>query len=145
VDTLHLILQNLENEAYLTLFPSLFHRLSIYPSLNDEQIIVLNYQDDIKHNILEILREEGPVAKSELIIWLKDKISSSFFDNDAILMDLMKIELIKQASIKGIPSELIMLINDVFMFRMPSVNLLKNTKEKGLPVSLSQQYTTNVK
>ena len=145
VDTLHLIVKNLEDNAYLTLFPSLFRRLSVYPSLNDEQIIALNYQDEIKHNILEILREEGVVAKSELVIWLKDKMVSSFFDIDAILMDLMKIELIRQISIKGVPSELIMLINDIFMFRMPPLNLLKNTTEKGLPASLSQQYNTDVK
>ncbi|MFW9952686.1 MAG: hypothetical protein ACFFKA_21400, partial [Candidatus Thorarchaeota archaeon] len=145
VDILHVITQNLDNDSYLTLFPSLFRRLSIYPSLDDEQIIALNYQDEIKNTILEIMREEGVVAKSELIIWLKDKLTSGFFDIEAILIDMMKIDLIKQISIKGVSSELIMLINDIFMFRTPSINLLKDTSKKGLPESLVQQYNSDIK
>jgi hypothetical protein len=145
VDSLQKLLENMENEVYLSLTPHIFKRLSAFPSLNDEQLIALNYQNDIKHRILEILREDGVVAKSELNIWLKDELKNSFFDIEAILMELMKIELIKQISIKGLSSELVILNKDIFMFRHPPINILKNPSEKGLPKSLSEDYIRDAK
>ncbi|MFW9950364.1 MAG: hypothetical protein ACFFKA_09615 [Candidatus Thorarchaeota archaeon] len=48
-------------------------------------------------------------------------------------MELTKKEIIKVSSVKGMPSELIFYINDIFMIRRPPINLLKVPLEKGLP------------
>ncbi|GAH21126.1 unnamed protein product, partial [marine sediment metagenome] len=71
VDASRTILQNLEDDAYRQLVPSLFRRLSIYPSLNEEQQLAITYQDEVKRLIIDRLREEGVVSKSELMIWRK--------------------------------------------------------------------------
>jgi hypothetical protein len=95
--------------------------------------------------IIERLRDEGVVSKSELIIWLKDQYRHGFVDIDALLVDLIKIDIIKESSVKGMPSELIFLINDIFITRRPPVALLKNPAEKGLPENLSDDYKNAVR
>ena len=47
-DASRIILQNLEEDAYLSMIPSLFRRLSVYPTLNSEQQLAMTYQDEIK-------------------------------------------------------------------------------------------------
>ncbi|MBA7552580.1 hypothetical protein ES705_45149 [subsurface metagenome] len=95
--------------------------------------------------IIKRLREEGVITKSELKIWLKDQYREGFFDVDAILMELIKKEIIKEASVKGMPSELIFLINDLFMIRRPPINLLKNPSERGLPEKFAEEYNVTVR
>ena len=125
--------------------PSLFRRLSVYPTLNQEQLLAITYQDEIKRMIINRLRDEGVVTKSELNIWLKDKYRYGFFDIDSILFDLVKREIIKEASVKDMPSELIFLINDLLMLRIPPTKLLKNPVERGLPENLVDDYKIAVK
>jgi hypothetical protein len=144
-DILRIISQNLEDDSYLQLIPSLFQRLSIFPSLTIEGHIAYTYQDEIKRMIINRLRDEGVISKSELIVWLKDKYKEGFIDFESILSDLMKMEIIKEATIKGIPSELIFLINDPFMLRIPPVQLLESPEKHGLPSYLSETYKTEVK
>jgi hypothetical protein len=127
------------------MIPSLFQRLSIFPTLNDEQRLAMTYQDEIKRMIINRLREEGVVSKSELMVWLKDKYRQGFVDLDSVLIDLIKREIIKEASVKGMPSELIFLTNDLLMIRRPPINLLKNPSERGLPSQLTGDYQTSVK
>jgi hypothetical protein len=45
-----LILQHLNDDSYLQMVPFLFQRLSVYPSLTDEQNLIYYYQDDIKQS-----------------------------------------------------------------------------------------------
>ncbi len=144
-DTSRIILQNLEDDAYLKLVPSLFRRLSVYPILSSEQQLAMTYQDEIKRMILYRLREEGAVSKSELTVWLKDRYKQGFVDLDGVLIELIKRELIKRTSVKGMPSELIFLTNDVLMLRVPPVNLLKDPADKGLPSQLASDYRTETK
>lgn len=144
-DIARIILQNVEDNAFIPMISTLFQRIAIYPSLRDEQQLAITYQDQIKRMIIERLREEGVVSKSELIIWLKDQYRHGFVDLDALLNDLIKIEIIKEASVKGMPSELIFLISDVLMTRRPPINLLKNPDEKGLPANLENDYRNAVK
>ena len=144
-DVSRIILQNLEEDSYLQMIPSLFQRLSIFPTLNDEQRLAMTYQDEIKRMIINRLREEGVVSKSELMVWLKDKYKQGFVDLDSVLIDLIKREIIKEASVKGMPSELIFLTNDLLMIRRPPINLLKNPSERGLPSQLTGDYQTSVK
>ena len=144
-DISRVIFQNFEDDAYLEMIPFLFQRLSTYPHLNEEQSLAISYLDNVNRLILNRLREEGVISKSELKIWLKDQYREGFFDVDAILMELIKKEIIKEASVKGMPSELIFLINDLFMIRRPPIKLLKNPSERGLPEKFVEEYSITVK
>jgi hypothetical protein len=144
-DTSRIILQNLEDDAYLKLVPSLFRRLSVYPTLNTEQRLAMTYQDEIKRMIINRLREEGTVSKSELMVWLKDRYKQGFVDLEGVLIELIKREIIKETSVKGMPSELIFLTNDILMLRVPPVKLLKDPGDKGLPSKLASDYRTETK
>jgi len=144
-DISRVIFQNYEDQAYLKMIPFLFQRLSTYPHLNEEQSISLTYLDNINRLIINRLREEGVITKSELKIWLKDQYREGFFDVDAILMELIKKEIVKEASVKGMPSELIFLINDLFMIRRPPIKLLKNPIDRGLPEKFVEEYNVAVK
>jgi len=144
-DISRVIFQNFEDNAYLEMIPFLFQRLSTYPHLNEEQSLAITYLDGVNRLIINRLREEGVISKSELKIWLKDKYREGFFDVDAILMELIKKEIIKEASVKGMPSELIFLINDLFMIRRPPISLLKNPTERGLPDKFTEEYNVAVK
>jgi len=145
VDASRIILQNLEDDNYISMIPSIFQRLSVYPTLNDEQRLAITYQDEIKRMIINRLREEGVVSKSELMVWLKDKYREGFVDLEGVLIELIKREIIKEASVKGMPSELIFLTNNILMLRKPPINLLKNPSERGLPATLSGDYIAECK
>lgn len=144
-DASRIILQNLEDDNYLQMVPSLFRRLSVYPTLNDEQRLAITYQDEIKRMIINRLRDECVVSKSELMVWLKDKYKQGFVDLEGVLIELIKREIIKEASVKGMPSELIFLTNDIMMLRVPPVQLLKDPADRGLPVKLAEDYRTETK
>ncbi|KKM80520.1 hypothetical protein LCGC14_1339030, partial [marine sediment metagenome] len=144
-DILRIVLENLEDDSYLEMIPLLFQRLSVYPTLSDEIIFTLHYQNVIKRTILSILRDEGVITKSELMIWLKDKDMGGFFDLDAILTDLIKMDIIKVSSIKGMPSELIFLTNDIFTLRVPPVKLLEDPVGRGLPTQYIKDYPDIIK
>ena len=144
-DASRIILQNLEDDAYKNMIPSLFRRLSVYPTLNIEQQLAMTYQDEIKRMIINRLREEGAVSKSELTVWLKDRYKQGFVDLEGVLIELIKRELIKETSVKGMPSELIFLTNDVLMLRVPPVQLLKDPADRGLPSQLASDYRTETK
>jgi hypothetical protein len=144
-DISRVIFQNYEDKAFLGMIPFLFQRLSTYPNLNMEQALAITYIDEVNRLIINRLREEGVITKSELKIWLKDQYREGFFDVDAILMELIKKEIIKEASVKGMPSELIFLINDLFMIRRPPITLLKNPSERGLPEQFTDDYNVAVK
>ena len=145
VDASRTILQNLEDDAYFNMIPSLFRRLSLYPTLNSEQQLAMTYQDEMKRMIINRLREEGTVSKSELMVWLKDRYKQGFVDLEGVLMELIKRELIKESSVKGMPSELIFLINDILILRVPPVQLLKNPTDRGLPLQLAEGYRIEAK
>ena len=135
------ILANIEDESFFNLIPSIFQRLSVYPKLVDEQRLAIVYQDEVKRLIINRLREEGVISKSELMVWIKDRYKQGFIDLDAIIISLIKSDLIKEASVKGMPSELIFLIHDLLITRVPPIALLANPADKGLPSNLANDYT----
>jgi hypothetical protein len=139
-----LILQHLDDDSYLQMVPFLFQRLSVYPSLTDEQNLIYYYQDGIKRMIMNTLRDHGVITKSELNIWVKDRELEGIIDLEAILADLIKRELIKVTSVKGIPSELIFLTKDIFMLRVPPDTLFKDPVSHGLPAQLTKFYQDDV-
>jgi len=144
-DISRIILQNFENRAYLEMIPFLFQRLSAYPHLNNEQAIALTFQDEINRLLINRLRDEGVVSKSELKVWLKDKYRRGFFDIDAILIELIKKDIVKEASVKGMPSELLFFINDIFMIRRPPLKILSDPVGRGLPEPLVEAYNSEVR
>ena len=144
-DASRMILQNLEEDTYVNMIPLLFRRLSVYPTLNSEQQLAMTYQDETKRMIINRLREEGTVSKSELMVWLKDRHRQAFVDLDSVLIELIKRELIKETSVKGMPSELIFLTSDILMLRVPPVQLLKDPADRGLPSQLAEGYKIETK
>lgn len=144
-DISRIILQTYKEESFEDMIPSLFQRLAVYPTLNDEQRLAITYEDEIKRMIINRLRDEGVVTKSELMVWLKDKYKESFSDLDAVLIELIKRELIKESSVKGMPSELIFLTNDLFMIRRPPLELMNDPAEHGLPENMVIDYQNAVK
>ncbi len=144
-DVSRIIIQNYEDQAYLEMVPFLFQRLSAYPHLNQEQALALTYEDEINRLLINRLRDEGVVSKSELKVWMKEKYYRGFFDIDGILIELIKKEIIKESSVKGMPSELIFLINDIFTIRRPPIKILREPIERGLPESLVATYNAEVR
>ncbi|MHA2035234.1 MAG: hypothetical protein ACW98X_02295 [Promethearchaeota archaeon] len=145
IDISRIILGNIEDDAFLQIIPNLFRRLSVYPTLSTEQRLALTYQDEIKRMIINRLRDEGVVSKSELMIWLKDRYKQGFIDVEGVIMELIKREIVKEASVKGMPSELIFLIKDVVLMRVPPVKLLKDPADRGLPSQLIEAYKSDVR
>jgi len=144
-DVARIILKAYEEDTHEQIISSAFHRLSMFPTLTEMQLLALTYQDEIKRMIITRLRDEGVVSKSELMVWLKDKYTRGSVDIDAVLIDLIKREIIKETSVKGMPSELIFLTNDLIIMRRPPIHLLKDPEAKGLPSQLFRDYQTSVK
>jgi hypothetical protein len=145
IDISRMILQNLSDDVYLSMIPNLFRRLSVYPSLNNEQRLAISYQDEIKRMIINRLRDEGVVSKSEFMVWLKDQYKQGFVDLEGVLIELVKREIVKETSVKGMPSELIFLIQDVVALRVPPVKVFEDPANRGLPSQLVEDYKIEVR
>ena len=145
IDISRIILQNIVDDAYVPMIPDLFRRLSVYPTLNNEQRLAIIYQDEIKRLIINRLRDEGVVSKSELMVWLKDQYKQGFVDLEGVLTELIKREIVKETSVKGMPSELIFLIQDVVALRIPPVKMFGDPSRRGLPSQLEEDYRIEVK
>ena len=85
------------------------------------------------------------LSKSELTIWLRDKYIEGFVDVEATIGELIKRDVIKQVSVKGLPSELIVLINDIYMLRVPPVEIYRNPVDRGLPTQFAKEYKAVIK
>ncbi len=145
LDSASLIRQNLEDDAYLTMIQSIFHRISVFPSLTKEQLLAMTYKDELKNMIINRLKSEGAISKSELSIWLRDVCTQGFVELDNVIKDLIKMEVIKESSVKGIGYEFIFLINDIFMCRIPSVKTNEYITERGLPEQLVSNFLRETK
>ncbi len=143
-DAARVISANLEKKEFLKLLPSLFQRVSTFPSLKSEQKLAILYLDEVKRKVLQRLQEEGAIHKSELSIWLKDILHSGFVDIENVSSALIKEGLAKGATIKGIASEILFLIGDIVIIRCPPVLLFNECTERGLPASLREQYRNEI-
>lgn len=135
-----IILQNLEDDVYIDIIPSLYQKIVQYPSLTFEQKLAVTYNNEIKRSLLIQLREEGVILKSDLTDWLQERYLKGFGDLDTILFELVQKEIIEIISVKGERSLVIFFINDINMFRVPPFKLLKNSQESGLPNKLHKTY-----
>ncbi len=143
-DIARYILKAYDEGVHKEIIPSAFHRISMYPKLTEIQLLALIYHDEVKRMIINRLRDEGVVSKSELMVWLKDTYKKAAVDIDAVLFDLIKRDIVKEASVKGMPSELIFLANDLLIMRIPPIQLLKNLLQKALPSNLIEDYRNSV-
>ena len=69
-DVARTVLKAYEDDAIEQIIASAFQRLSMFPTLTEVQLLALTYQDEVKRLIINRLRDEGVVSKSELMIWL---------------------------------------------------------------------------
>ena len=94
-DISQILLQNVEDEEYIKLIPSLYQHVSDYPLFNNEQQLINIYQNEIKRGLINRLRDEGAFSKSDLISWLKFKYSKGFGDIDLTLYEFVQKEIIQ--------------------------------------------------
>lgn len=139
------ITANRFTESFENLLPSLFQRLSVYPTLNEEQKLAIIFGSTTKRAIIKRLREDVAVSKSELNIWLKDQYREGFFDIENELNTLIKNGIVKVLSIQGQPSDMVFLLEDILTLRIPPKELLKDPVDHHLPESLKSSYFTEVK
>ena len=78
------------------------------------------------------------------MVWLKESYDNSSIDIDSVLMELIRNEIVKEASVKGMPSELIFLTKDLLLIRRPPIKLLSNLSEKKLSSRLIRDYRSSV-
>ena len=135
-----IILQNLEDDIYLDIIPSLYQKIVQYPSLSFEQKLAVTYNNEIKRSLLIQLREEGIILKSDLTDWLQERYLKGFGNLDTILFELVQKGIIEIISVKGEHSLVVFFINDINMFRVSPFKILKNSHESGLPNKLHKTY-----
>ena len=145
IDAMRVILQNLDEEKYISLLPSIYQRISAYPTLSFEQRLASIYHDELKRLVINRLREECISFKSELKIWLNDIYSRIYENIDQILEDLIKLGIVKESSVRGISTDLVFLINDLIIIRIPPEKLLRNPTANGLPAELKEDYIAKCK
>ncbi|MHA1301462.1 MAG: hypothetical protein ACTSO9_18730, partial [Candidatus Helarchaeota archaeon] len=145
VDATRFIITNLDNDRYKEILPSIYDRISLYPSFEEEQKLAIAYTDEVKRLIINRLVEDGNATKNDLLNWLKEKLQVEYLDIDGILNSLVKLGIIKVASVKGLPSESIFLTNDVFITRTPPVHIIRQAKGKRLSATMGAEYLSNVK
>jgi len=143
-DAARLILLNWENNVYKHLVPSIFQRLCVYPSLNEERRIAMIYTDDVKNMIVKKLQSEGSILKSELALWIKDEYKKGFVNLEATILSLVRASIIKIVSVKGTPSETVFLIKDFYITRAPPADLIKDATNRGLPANLVESYKNEI-
>jgi hypothetical protein len=139
------VLINLNSTALKAVLPNLFQRLSVYPTMTEEQRYAMFFQNEIKRLVLKRLREEVSFPKSELAIWLKDQYKSAFVDIEGLTNDLVKSNIMKLASVKGYVADMLFFVNDIYALRVPPVNLVKDPVGHHLPASLKDSYISEVR
>ena len=146
IDIAHIILQNIREEQYIPLIPILFIKASLYPDLPEELELLFFYKNEIYNLILNRLRDECIADKVELKAWLNDKYRRSFIDTEAIINEFIKYGFIKESSMrgKGLPSLLLYFINDILVYRIPPLSILKDSVNAGLPFESTKIYSKDV-
>jgi hypothetical protein len=139
------IIININSGNLSALLPPLFQRVSVYPTLNKEQYYALILQNDVKRMVLERLRDEVTVSKSEIAIWLKDQYRGGLVDTESLVNGLTKAGLVKVVSVKGFSSDMIFLVEDLVSICKPPGDLVKNPVEHHLPAQMKASYITEVK
>ncbi len=139
------IISNIHSGDLNSILPPLFQRLSVYPTLNEEQRYALLLNSEINRLLLNRLRDEAVISKAEISIWMKDRYREGFVDIETIIASLVKLGLIKIASVKGLTSDMVFLTEDLMAIRIPPGNLIKDPVDRHLPESLKETYLSEVR
>lgn len=139
------IMLNLESGNLPTILPPLFQRLSVYPTLTGEQQLAMIYNNLIKRSIIKRLQNEAAITKSEIAIWLKDEFRDQYVDVDGIIAGIVKAGLIKIASVKGLSSDVVFLVEDFMMLRRIPTLIVKDPVDRHLPEQLKATYLSEVR
>ncbi|MHA1248837.1 MAG: hypothetical protein ACTSRP_02480 [Candidatus Helarchaeota archaeon] len=145
IDAAKTVMNDLYQNRYLELLPSIFQRIAIYPKLEYEQKLAMTYLDIEKRYIIERLADEGSSTVSELSGWLKDKTNKRFIDIDSILNSLVKLGLVKVVSVKGLSSDVVFLIGDIFITRIPALTSIVQARKFNLPDKVVNEYLNEVR
>ncbi len=143
-DAATVVIPNYESDSLDALVPSLFQRISIYPTFTEEQKLINLYQDNAKRAVIKQLRHDSAMLVSEMDLWLKDEHESDFVDVDNLLQSLIKEDVVRTLSVKNQPSAVVYLVHDILLSRAPPVEIYKNCVERGLPQSLEKAYKEEV-
>jgi hypothetical protein len=139
------IIPNIESDTLPSLIPSIYALVSKYPTMKPEQRLALMFQDDNRVKILQRLREEGVIVKSELDLWLRDLNRDATVNIDAVLESLVKEGVVKGATVKALVAEVVFLTHDIVVYRRPPVLLINECTSRGLPTALKDGYQNEVR
>ena len=138
------IVENIENKKFLEKLPELYKFLERYPLLTRDQKIASIVLDPIKGFIFRMLLERGCVSKDELYEEVIKGLGVKTFDINAVLSSFIKSGLIVSEWVEGVPSEVVFLVKDFEILRVPPstknipanvVGVIKNLFSKYEPSS----------
>ncbi|MHA1253527.1 MAG: hypothetical protein ACTSRP_26370 [Candidatus Helarchaeota archaeon] len=144
-DSVRTIMNNLEYRRYIELLPEIFKNIVNYPKMDRDQRLALTYLDPIKKMILDRLIEDGSATKSELLTWLKDRLARENIDIDGILHSMIKMGLVVESTLKEMPSSVVFLVGDIFVTRVPPINIVRKAKLNQFGGNLDNDYLTDVR
>jgi len=146
MDISSVIIQNKkESDNLKKLMPQLFHRVAVYPTFDEKRKLMFIYSDKLKRILLERLRSEGSLFKSEISVWFQEEYETLFVDIENVIDRFTKMGIIKQASVKGLSGEILFMNHDLLLYRVPPADLLRNSSSRGLPSKLTKYYSSKVR
>jgi hypothetical protein len=143
-DSVRTIMNNLEYRRYIEMLPEIFKNIVNWPLMDIDQHLALAFLDPIKKMILDRLIEDGSATKSELLTWLKDRLARDNIDIDGILHSMIKVGLVVESTLKEMPSSVIFLVGDIFVTRVPPINIVKKAKLNQFGGTMDTDYLTDV-
>jgi len=144
-DSVRIIMNNLEYRRYVEMLPENFKNIVNYPKMDDAQKLALTLLDPVKKMIIDRLIEDGSATKSELLTWLRDRLARENIDIDGIIHSLIKRGIVVESTLKEMPSSVIFLVGDIFVTRVPPINIVKKARMGQFGGNLDQEYLADVK
>lgn len=124
------IFENLGEKKYIDKLPEFYKFLEKYPAMTRNQRIASILLDPIKSFVFRILLERGCLTKDELQEEITKNLGVKTFDINAILSSMIKSGLVVVEWVEGVPSEVVFLVKDFEVVRIPprAKNIPPNVK-----------------
>ena len=113
------IFENLEEKKYVEKLPEFYKFLEKYPVLTKDQKIASVLLDPIKSFVFRMLLEHGCVSKDQLQEEITKNLGVKTFDINAVLSSMIKSGLVVSEWVEGVPSEVVFLVRDFEVVRVP--------------------------
>jgi len=113
------IFENLLEKKYIEKLPEFYKFLEKYPVLTRDQKIASILLDPIKSFVFKMLLEHGCVSKDQLQEEITKNLSVKTFDINAVLASMIKSGLVVSEWVEGVPSEVVFLVRDFEIVRVP--------------------------